>query len=114
MKQIFYSEHLVGKKIVRATYAQDDFVLFFEDDTYAVIKAVEANYGSKSLYSVLSSKKFDLKPNVKNAWKLKGMCLISDDVFNEIYQKNERKKAELLEKKEIEEYERLKAKYGFN
>jgi hypothetical protein len=114
MEQIFYNEDLVGKKITRATFAYEDFVLLFEDGTYAVIKAVEVNHCGKSLHSVLSHEKFDLKPNAKNIWKLKQMCLISDEEYEKIYQKSEREKAKLLEKKEREEYERLKVKYGFN
>ena len=108
MKQLLKDKQLIGKTIQRTGYADGHYALFFDDDTYAVWRGC----GWEGNDVELMDESYSLVPTISNAYELRDMGVISQDEYNEIHINYEANQEIRREQIELEEYNRLKQKFG--
>ena len=108
IKQLLTPEELIGKTIQRTKQSEDDYFVFFNDDTFCIF--VPSGWEEKEVE--LEDSKFALKPNDQgNVRRLRELDFITEQEYLDFLDQNRKNIEERSRNQEIETLKELKEKY---
>jgi hypothetical protein len=108
MKQIKLEKDLIGKTISKISRTHWSLFLFFDDDSFAVLKGCYDHEGEIEL----SETDFSFVTSLENSCELMELGYISKEEYDKLWIDHREYSEKIKEENEKKEYERLKEKFG--